>query len=188
MHQIEDIGNSPSNGAIPKLLDFKKLSCWTTNINRRARKGLIQNLLQVEGSNSHFNGYDSMSRVLYLTVRNIIIKAVGVFHAYFFWMSHVAMFMNKPFTIYNHSNFINYWKRRYHNKYKEKTAIIQAEHTDPMLRIKVSINIHLWKQLKQNEQILHSIVNLGMSSVRQQTVVKGYKDNKIDFIEPPTSN
>ena len=50
------------------------------------------------------------------------------------------MFMKKLFTNYNHSNFLNQSKRRYYNKYEGKAAIIQAELTDPMLRIKGSIN------------------------------------------------
>ena len=42
MHQIENIENPTSNGAILKLFDLKKMSCLTTNRNHLSRRGLRQ--------------------------------------------------------------------------------------------------------------------------------------------------
>ena len=59
---------------------------------------------------------------------------------------------------------------------------------DPKLYIQVSTEHHVKEHLRQKQQIISLIVNLVILCAYQKITMSGNKDDKIDFLEPPTSN
>ncbi|KAG1666870.1 repressor of the inhibitor of the protein kinase [Nymphon striatum] len=101
-----------------------------------------------------------------------------------------AVFVKSPFTNFNKSKELlrSHELKKYHKENVQHLYIIRSQMSNPEFRIDSKLNTIATDNIKNNRQVLPTIVDAVMYCAKQQISLRGHRDAKINFNDPAGQN